>query len=222
MLRNVLTGIVAVSIIGFGAGTAQATTGTLSFDNLVGIGTPDGSTLDGNTLSNVEVGDLIEVVITVDNTAGDAVQALFTFLQVDPDVLAIRDDLSTSVPILAEGGFTGNGPLSVIGTPEPAFGQPAGTHIGLAHGTTGDPTQAALIEPATIAVFEVVGVGSTDIAHILTGNDIINQAEGGEDLEIVGGPLTVVVPEPGSFLASLASLGIVGTIVFVRRRPLDA
>jgi len=222
MLMNALKGIVAVSIFGLAAATAQATTATLSFDDLVGVGPPEGSTLDGNTLSGVAVGDLIEVVITVDNTAGDAVQSLFTFLEVDPDVLAIRADLSVAVPILQESGFGANGPLSVIGTPEPAFGQPDGTHIGLAHGTTGDPTAATLVEPASVAVFEVIGSGSTDVAHVLTGNSIINQDLGGEPLQISGGSLTVVVPEPGSFLASLAALGMVTGVVGVRRRWLGA
>jgi len=183
---------------------------------LVGVGIPGTATESGNTVSGLVVGDLIEVVITVDNTAGDAVQSLFTFLQVDPNVLAIRDDLSVSVPILQESGFGANGPLSVIGTPEPAFGQPAGTVIGLAHGTTGDPTAATLVEPAAVAVFEVVGIGSTDIAHILTGNSIINQDLGGEPLQLSGGPLTAtVVPEPGTAL--LMGLGLIGLAAAGRR-----
>ena len=193
-----------------GAGSAQATSLSLSFSNL--SGTADG-TVNGNEVSDLAVGDQVEITINVDNTSGNPIQALFTFLNTTPGILELNQ--AVALPVPPEVGFSTD-----ILTPLAGFGEqnvigPAGQLLGLAHqvlpdGVADDAYSNAVSFGAVAIVFNVVGLGVTDIVHVDDASVV-----GGSGLSFDGGPLTVVVPEPGTAL--LMGLGLAGLAAAGRR-----
>lgn len=193
------------------AGSASATSMSLSLTNITGLSSGD--------INALEVGDSFEVAITLDNSSGDDMFSVFTFLNYDSSVIDITAGFADGSSFPTEPGFGTGNSLVVLGAPEQAAGQPAGVAVGLALGvsnpTTGDGLYSATNSGiVAIAIFTVVGLGDASVAHVDTGNTDIRT--GTTDF---GSPLsiqTVPVPEPGTAL--LMGLGLGGLAFSGRRR----
>lgn len=217
MMRSFFSALVSLTALVLLVGSAQAISTTHDFSNLVGVGIPAGATQVGNELSGLQVGDRFEVGLEVDNLSGDTFLSIFTQLVVDPNVLVIAEGFIDNTALPPEAGFTGNS-LVILGEPEQAAGQPDGVNIGVAIGVSNPATGDGLYSAANagtvaIAVFEVVGEGSTTIEHVEAGGtDIRTGALQFSDA------LTVTVPEPAVFGSSVAALVSLGFVVSFRRR----
>ncbi|MBT8461528.1 MAG: hypothetical protein KJO44_03320, partial [Gemmatimonadetes bacterium] len=112
-MRKSFIGLVVTAIATLAAGAAQATIVSIEFSNAIGLQSP-GVVVEGDRVT-AGVGDFFEISIIVDNSAGDAVTDLFTFVNVDPGVVAVPQldfgaGLQTAgvgFQILDEGGLFG-------------------------------------------------------------------------------------------------------------------
>lgn len=208
-MRNSLFNLAITAFAVLAAGAAQATTANLAFSNLAGAQSP-GIVISGDT-ATMALGDTFEISIVVDNTSGDAVTDLFTFLNYTPGAFALVQGVG--LEILDEGIF-GQSLTPLSGFGDPAIGQPAGTFVGLAHGVVGaGDSTAATVDIGTIIVLQATGVGSFTVSQSGSGNSTINGQDGPPSF---GPNLTVtVVPEPGTAL--LMGLGLAGLAAAGRR-----
>ncbi len=180
------------------SGSAFALSTKHSFVNLTGLG-PDGNIV-GNTIDTLAIGDRFEVLIELDNTSFDRIRAIFTHLTYDNSAINIVDGF-TNVGSIVEPGFNCN-ILTFLGALEDALGEPAGTAIGIALGvsnpTASDGFFSSFVSDALVlAIFEVVGLGTTSIDHVDTGYTVFrDRASGADGVLEFSAPLLVVVPEP--------------------------
>lgn len=219
-MRRIIVALTSMALIALAAGSAQAVSSTHSFSDLLGLGLPAGAVQVGNDLSELEVGDTFEVSIFLDNNPADTFLSIFTYLQYDPSVLSIAQGFADLTAFPTEAGFGTGNALVALSAPAPAAGQPAGTAIGIALGVSNPATGDGLYSRAAegviaIAVFQVIGAGSTAISHVVAGGTDIRTGTG----EVAfSAPLTVsttVIPEPGTAL--LMGLGLAGLASAGRR-----
>ena len=210
-MRYSLINLAITAIAVLAAGAAQATTANLQFTNLAGQQSP-GVVVSGNT-ATAAVGDIFEISIFVDNTSGDAIVDLFTFVNVTPGAFTRLNGVG--LPILDEGVF-GQVLTPLSGFGNQAVGQAPGTLVGLAHGVvgTGDSTNTSN-DQATVIIFQTAAEGVFTISQSESGNSTINGTDQGPNF---GPSLTITVPEPGAFGASLAALGTLSGVIVPRRR----
>ena len=210
-MRYSLINLAITAIAVLAAGAAQATTANLQFTNLAGQQSP-GVVVSGNT-ATAAVGDIFEISIFVDNTSGDAIVDLFTFVNVTPGAFTLLQGVG--LPILNEGVF-GQVLTPLSGFGNQAVGQAPGTLVGLAHGVvgTGDSTNTSN-DQATVIIFQTAAEGVFTISQSESGNSTINGTDQGPNF---GPSLTITVPEPGAFGASLAALGTLSGVIVPRRR----
>lgn len=199
--------------------SAHAISSTHDFSELV-VPIPSGAVLAGTNLSGLEVGDQFEVSIDLDNTSADTFLAIFSHLKYDPAVIEIANGFADLSAFPTEPGFGTGNSLVALSAPAPAAGQPAGTAIGIAIGVSNPATGDGLYSSANsgvvaIAVFEVVGEGSSTIVHQVAGGTDIRTGTMSVDFS---GPLTITVPEPAAVASSVAALASVVAVVSIRRR----
>ncbi len=202
------------------SGSALALSTTHSFSNFSFLGS--GGNVVGNTIDGLAIGDTFEVAIALANTVSDGILSVFTHLTYDNSVINIVNGFADDLGPPPEAGFPQSTFVTVLGAPEDAVGQPAGTSIGLALGVLtpflGDRYYGSRINTiGAIAIFQVVGLGTTNINHVETGYTVLeDRANGTNQALTFSAPLLIVVPEPG--IALLMGLGFGGLALSGRRR----
>jgi hypothetical protein len=214
-MRKSLIGLVAVTLVAFGASTANAVTAGWQILSTTGT-----AACDGNACT-AEVGDTITIGNLVDNTGADAIVSLFTTMTFDQSVMDLTGGGSGA--ILEDSGFPAP-ILGVVSQPEQKFGEPAGDFIALAHASTTGATSAIGPDVASQLIFTVTGsTGSSNLVQFTGAGDesIINgivNVPGDDPGLAFSDAILVTVPEPSTVLMSFASLGCLAAVVGVRRR----
>jgi len=229
MRKNLILGFVTAALVVFGAASASAlaldaTIGGIFTDS--GLGTPIASVVidgEGNATADLAAGNAVLININVDNSAGDAIEALFASLTIQGDQ---TNFLGPNAPgsILAEAGF-GGGSLANIGTGAVKVNTPNAPGAAgdvwiqaLAYGTAGGVDGSGTTTANISLLFIVSGASGGDFVGFDLGTSLGDAitAPGGASVATTFSGATINVPEPGTAL--LMGLGLAGLAGAGRRR----